>query len=182
MKTTKTISAMTFAAALCCASPVFAGGHVGAAGVMAGTAGVRSSTVDASFGESNFDGNGPVRALPRTGTHINPNGNVPRERSRTHGNMREREREKPNGVVEEQRQERRTNAAGLTQTRSQVRTTQSQAPRQGIRERSRTHGSMREREREKPNGVVEEQRQEQRTNAAGQTQTRSQVRIIQPHS
>ena len=52
------------------------------------------------------------------------------------------------------------------------------------RERSHTHGNVmkreREREREKPNGVLEEQRQEQRTNAAGQTQTRSQERIIPP--
>jgi hypothetical protein len=38
----------------------------------------------------------------------------------------------------------------------------------------------REREREKRNGAVEEQRQEQRTNAAGQTQTRSQERTISP--
>jgi hypothetical protein len=110
MKTTKTISAMTFAAALCCASPVFAGRHAGAAGGMAGTAGVRSgSTMDASFGQSNFGGNGFITApLPRTGTDKN------RER--------ERERELPNGVVEEQRQEQRTNAAGQTQTRSQERT------------------------------------------------------------
>ena len=53
------------------------------------------------------------------------------------------------------------------------------------RERSRTNGNVgereREREREKPNGVVEEQRLEQRTNAAGQTQTRSQERTKQPH-
>src|SRR6266478_2250335 len=53
------------------------------------------------------------------------------------------------------------------------------------RERSRTNGNVRERERERerelPNGVVEEQRQEQRTNAAGQTQTRSQERTKQPH-
>ncbi len=48
------------------------------------------------------------------------------------------------------------------------------------RERSGTNGNVREREREKPNGVVEEQRQEQRTNAAGQTQTRSQERTKQP--
>jgi hypothetical protein len=53
--------------------------------------------------------------------------------------------------------------------------------RQRERERSRTNGDIREREREKPNGVIEEQRQEQRTNAAGQTQTRSQERMIQPH-
>ena len=51
------------------------------------------------------------------------------------------------------------------------------AQRQRERERSRTSDTTkerereREREREKPNGVMEEQRQEQRTNAAGQTQT-----------
>ena len=49
------------------------------------------------------------------------------------------------------------------------------------RERSGTNGNVREREREKPNGVTEEQRQEQRTNAAGQTQTRSQERTKQPN-
>ncbi len=58
---------------------------------------------------------------------VGTNGNVrerERERSGTNGNVREREREKPNGVVEEQRQEQRTNAAGQTQTRSQERTKQ----------------------------------------------------------
>ena len=57
------------------------------------------------------------------------------------------------------------------------------AQRQRDRERSFMDGKTREREREreKPNGVVEEQRQEQRTNAAGQTQTRSQEGTIQPH-
>lgn len=48
------------------------------------------------------------------------------ERSHTHGNVmkreRKREREEPNGAVEEQRQEQRTNGAGETQTRSQERT------------------------------------------------------------
>jgi len=65
------------------------------------------------------------RERERSGT----NGNVrerERERSGTNGNVREREREKPNGVVEEQRQEQRTNAAGQTQTRSQERTKQPQ--------------------------------------------------------
>jgi hypothetical protein len=51
-----------------------------------------------------------------------------RERSHTHGNVMKREqgrvREKPNGVVGEQRQEERTNGAGDTQTRSQETTTQ----------------------------------------------------------
>ena len=126
MKTTKTISAMTFAVALSCASPVFAGRHAGAAGGMAGTAGVRSgSTRDASFGQSNFDGNGFVTA-PMQPNHPQASDQRERERSRTNGNMsereRERERELPNGVVEEQRQEQRTNAAGQTQTRSQERT------------------------------------------------------------
>jgi hypothetical protein len=176
MKTTKIISAMTFAAALSCASPVFAGRRAGAAGGMAGTAGARSgSTMDTSSGQSNFGGNGFITApLPRTGTDIN------RER--------ERERELPNGVVEEQRQERRTNAAGQTQMRSQERTIQPNHPQasdQRARERSRTNGNMsereRERERELPNGVVEKQRQEQRTNATGQIQTRSQERTLAPH-
>lgn len=48
------------------------------------------------------------------------------------------------------------------------------------RERNRTNGSTKEREREKPNGVVQEQRQEQRTDAAGQTQTRSEERTTPP--
>jgi hypothetical protein len=56
---------------------------------------------------------------------------------------------------------------------------------QGARERSHTHGNEmkweRERVREKPNGVVEEQRQEQRTNGAGDTQTRSQETTTQPN-
>ena len=58
-----------------------------------------------------------------------------------------------------------------------------QAQLQQERERSRTSGTMteRERERELPNGIIEEQRQEQRTNAAGQTQTRSQERTKQPN-
>ena len=98
MKTTKTISAMTFVAALCCASPVFAGRHTGAAGVTAGSAEVRSdSTTGSSFRRE-------------------------RQRSRSDGNIteRERERENPNGIIEEQRQEQKTNAAGQTQTRSQL--------------------------------------------------------------
>jgi hypothetical protein len=101
---------MTFAAALCCASPVFAGRHTGAHGETAGTAGARSdSTMDDSSGQSNFGGKGFItEPLPRTGTDID------RER--------ERERELPNGAVEEQRQEQRTNGAGQTQTRSQERT------------------------------------------------------------
>ena len=132
---------MTFAAALCCASPGFAGGHMGATGAMAGTAGVHSgSTMGASFG-----GNSPITALPRTGTHINPNGNV-------------------SSVGFQQGQHR------FGQQLHQ------QAPGQRERERSRTNGSIRERERERANGVVEEQRQEQRTNAAGQTRTRTQQR------
>jgi hypothetical protein len=79
--------------------------------------------------------------------------NRERERSGTNGNVRERERERSgtNGNVRERE-----------------------------RERSGTNGNVREREREKPNGVVEEQRQEQRTNAAGKTQTRSQERTKQP--
>ena len=102
MKTTKNISAITFVAALCCASPVFAGPHKGATGATAGTAEARSdSTMAASFDRD-------------------------RERSRTNGIIteRERERELPNGVVEEQRQKQRTNGAGETQTRSQERTKQ----------------------------------------------------------
>ena len=49
------------------------------------------------------------------------------------------------------------------------------------REHSRTNGTITEqkRERELPDGFVLEQRQEQRTNAAGQTQTRSQERHFQ---
>ena len=126
MKTTKTISAITFAAAFCCASPVFAGRHAGAGRGMEGAAGVRSgSTEDASFGQSNAGRNDFItEPLPRTGTDISRERE--RGRSRTDGNMsereRERERELPNGTVEEQRQEQRTNAAGQTQTRSQERT------------------------------------------------------------
>ena len=152
---------MTFAVALSCALPVFAGRHAGASGGMAETAGGHSgSTIDAALGQSNFGGN--------------------RER--------ERERELPNGIIEEQREEQRTNAAGQTQTRSQERTIQPNRPQasdQRRRERSRTNGNIseqeRKRERELPNGAIEEQRQEQRTNAAGQTQTRSQERTGQPN-
>jgi hypothetical protein len=53
------------------------------------------------------------------------------------------------------------------------------------RERSHTHGNVmkhqRERVFEKPNGVVGEQRQEDRTNGAGDTQTGSQEGTTQPN-
>jgi hypothetical protein len=171
----------------------------------------------ASVGQSNFGEKGPITALPETGTHINPNGNVSsagfqqgqhgfrlpfhqqvvrqreRERSRTNGIISERERERErqlaNGAIEEQRQLQRTNAAGQTQTPTQERRFRQplhhQLIRQRHRERSRTNGVISERERERErqlaNGVIEEQRQEQRINAAGQTQTRTQERTIEPH-
>ena len=123
------------------------------------------------------------------GSHVHE-----REHSRTNGTITEqkRERELPDGFVLEQRQEQRTNAAGHTQTRSQERHFQLPSLHlpslhlpflhQGSHERehSRTNGTITEqkRELELPNGSILEQVQEQRTDAAGHTQTRSKERTI----
>ena len=61
-------------------------------------------------------------------SHLKGQHHLGGERSHTHGNVmkreRKREREEPNGAVEEQREEQRTNGADDTPTRSQERTTQ----------------------------------------------------------
>ena len=103
-----------------------------------------------------------------------------RERSRTNGEVREGERERSgtNGDVRERERERNGTNGNV---RERERSGTNGDARERERERSGTNGNVREREREKPNGVVEEQRQEQRTNAAGQTQTRSQERTRQPN-
>jgi len=81
----------------------------------------------AQAGPAGHAGHGS-RGLHRYSHQFHLQGYHHRERSPTYGNMakraREGEREKPNGVVEEQRQEQGTNGAGETQTRLQERTTQ----------------------------------------------------------
>ena len=167
MTTIKTISAMTFAAALCC-GPVFAGGHAGAVGAMGGGAGVHSGrTVGASFEHSDFSANGGTRAaLPATGTHINSNGNAS---SKLFNPFRFLNRFGSAHAVRGQRGQ----------------PFHQQGQRERARERSLDNGNVterqRERERELPSGATQEQRQEQLTNASGQTQMRSQERTLQPH-
>ena len=95
----------------------------------------------------------------------------------------QRQRDLQNGVMEQQRQREgerhRTLSNGVSEQERQ---------RTGERERTLPNGTVqqqtqgvRERERTLPNGDVQQQRQQERTNAAGQTETRSQDRTIQPH-